>query len=72
MRCYEPIQRLDQGGSTYGEMVERDDGDYVFVEDFEKMRRAIGVALELIADDSRADRMKEIHAVLQQAFVDSE
>ena len=39
MKRYDPIQYLSQGGSTYGDMVQREDGDYYNAEDVADLLR---------------------------------
>jgi hypothetical protein len=47
MKRYDPIQRFDQGGYTLGEMKRRDDGDWVSLEDAEKLRDALEQIAEI-------------------------
>jgi hypothetical protein len=41
---FDPIQYYDMGGSGYGDMKECPDGDYVRVEDYEKLLKKLELA----------------------------
>ncbi len=41
---YDPIERLDLGGSIHGEMEEYEDGDYVRFEDFDRLQKQLAEA----------------------------
>ena len=64
MKRYDPIQRFDQGGYTLGEMKRRDDGDWVLLEDAEKLRDA----LEQIAKLYEKSSMPTMHELSSMAY----